>query len=75
VDTSEDGIDWATGRSGSARHDVIVAGLRESGRLRVVFAFSPRRARYVRLRGTPGDSQFPWTIAELEVWSDSRGFH
>jgi hypothetical protein len=75
VDTSEDGTDWATGRSGSARHDVIVAGLRESGRLRVVFAFSPRRARYVRLRGTPGDSQFPWTIAELEVWSDSRGFH
>jgi hypothetical protein len=75
VDTSEDGIEWTTARRGSVLHDVIVAAMREPGRLRVVVAFSPRNARYVRLRGTPGDSQLPWTIAELEMWSDSHGFH
>jgi hypothetical protein len=75
VETSADGIDWAMARSGSALQDVIVAAMREPGRLRVVFAFSPRNARYVRLRGTPGESQFPWTIAELEMWSDSHGSH
>jgi hypothetical protein len=75
VDTSEDGIEWTTARSGSVLHEVIVAAIREPGRLRVALPFSPRNARYLRLRATPGDSQFPWTIAELEVWSDSHGFH
>ena len=75
IDISEDGVAWTTARSGSARRDAIVSGMREQGRLRVVLAFSQRNARYIRLRGTPGDPAFPWTIAELEVWSDSRGFH
>jgi len=75
IDTSEDGVAWTTARSGSVRHDVIVSAMSDPGRMRVVLAFAPRMARYLRLRGTPGDPQFPWTIAELEVWSDSRGFH
>ena len=75
IDTSEDGVAWTTARSGSARRDAIVSGMREQGRLRVVLAFTQRNARYIRLRGTPGDPVFPWTIAELEVWSDSRGSH
>jgi hypothetical protein len=75
IETSEDGIAWASARSGSALHDLIVAAMHDPGRLRVVFAFSPRNARYVRLRATVGDAQFPWAIAELEAWSDSRGFH
>ncbi|HKE82147.1 MAG TPA: discoidin domain-containing protein [Vicinamibacterales bacterium] len=75
VETSEDGQVWAPARTGSVLHDAIVAGLREPGRLRMVLAFSARPARYVRLRGTAGESQFPWTIAELEIWSDARGIH
>ncbi|HEY1305372.1 MAG TPA: discoidin domain-containing protein [Vicinamibacterales bacterium] len=75
IETSEDGQAWAPARTGSVLHDAVVGGLREPGRLRMVLAFSPRPARYVRLRGTAGESQFPWTIAELEIWSDSRGIH
>ena len=75
VETSEDGRVWAPARSGSVLHDAIVAGLREPGRLRMVLAFPPRPARYVRLRATAGEPQFPWTIAELEIWSDARGIH
>ena len=75
IDTSEDGVEWTMARGGSVQHDVIVAGLRESGLLRVVLGFQPRNARYLRLRGSAGEPQFPWTIAELEAWSDSHGFH
>jgi hypothetical protein len=73
IETSEDGQTWLPARSGSVRHDVIVAGLRDPGVLRIVLGFSPRQARYLRLRGTAGEPQFPWTIAELEVWPETRG--
>jgi len=75
IETSEDGTSWTPARSGNVMHDVIVAGLRATGPLRVVLPFSPRRARFLRLRGAAGEPQFPWSIAELEVWSDSHGFH
>jgi F5/8 type C domain len=75
IETSEDGVAWTMARSGSVQREVIVAGLRAPGPLRVVLGFQPRHARYIRLRGRSGDPQFPWTIAELEAWSDSRGFH
>jgi hypothetical protein len=75
IETSEDGTSWTPARSGYVLYDVIVAGLRETGPLRMVLAFSPRSARYLRLRGLAGEQQFPWSIAELEVWSDSHGFH
>jgi hypothetical protein len=73
IDTSEDGQIWLPARSGSVRQDVIVAGLRDPALLRIVLAFTPRHARYLRLRGTAGEPQFPWTIAELEVWPEARG--
>ena len=73
IETSEDGQTWLPARSGSVRHDVMIAGMRDAALLRVVLAFPPRPARYLRLRGTPGDPQFPWTIAELEVWPEARG--
>jgi hypothetical protein len=75
IDTSEDGTTWTAARSGSVLHDVMVAGLRDPGLLRIVVAFPRRQARYLRLRGVPGESRFPWTIAELEVWSEGRGIH
>ena len=73
IETSEDGHAWVPARSGSVRHDVMVAGLRNPGVLRIVLAFPPRQARYLRLRGTPGESHYPWTLAELEVWPETRG--
>ena len=73
IETSEDGQTWLPARSGSVRHDVMIAGMRDPALLRVVLAFPPRPARYLRLRGTPGEPQFPWTIAELEVWPEARG--
>jgi hypothetical protein len=73
IETSEDGQTWLPARSGSVRHDVMIAGMRDAALLRVVLAFPPRPARYLRLRGTPGEPQFPWTIAELEVWPEARG--
>ena len=75
IETSEDGVAWTMARGGSVQRDVIVAGLRAPGPLRVVLGFPPRNARYIRLRGRTGDPQFPWTVAELEAWSDSHGFH
>jgi len=73
IETSEDGHAWVPARSGSVRHDVMLTGLRDPGLLRIVLAFPPRQARYLRLRGTSGEPQFPWTIAELEVWPETRG--
>jgi hypothetical protein len=73
VDTSEDGVTWVPARSGSALHDAIVAGLRDSRLVRIALTFPQRPARYVRVRGRAADPQLPWTLAELEVWSDSRG--
>jgi len=73
VETSEDGEHWVEGRRGSVLDDAIAAGLRDPGPLRIVLPFAPRPARYLRLRGEPGEPQFPWTIAELEIWSDGRG--
>lgn len=75
IETSEDGDTWTTARSGSVRHEVMVAGLKDPGVLRIVLPFPARQARYVRLRGTAGESQFPWTVAELEIWSEGRGIH
>jgi len=59
IETSEDGHAWVPARSGSVLHDVILTGLRNPGLLRIVLAFPPRQARYLRLRGTPGEPQFP----------------
>jgi F5/8 type C domain len=73
IETSEDGATWALARSGSVLHEVMVAGLRDPGLLRIVLPFPARQARYLRLRGSAGEPQFPWTVAELEVWSEGRG--
>ena len=39
--------------------------------MRIVLAFPPRQARFIRLRAEPGGPDMPWPIAELEVWSSS----
>ena len=71
VETSEDGASWNTAWSGTVRDRTIVAAMEDPRRLRIVVAFPPRPARFVRLRETSGGNDVPWVLAELEVWSSS----
>ena len=71
VETSEDGAEWSTAWSGTVLEQAILAGIAEPSRLRIVIAFPPRPARFIRLRSASGGNDVPWTIAELEVWSSS----
>lgn len=71
VETSEDGSTWTEGWSGDVFERSIAAAMADPKRLRIVIAFSPRRARFLRLHPEAGDPEMPWTIAELEVWSAS----
>ena len=71
VETSEDGVLWKPGWSGSVLERTILAAIDDPKRLRIVVGFSPRQARYIRMRAASGGNDAPWTIAELEVWSAS----
>jgi hypothetical protein len=51
---------------------VLEAALDRPRETRVVIPFSPRAARYVRLRKTGGDVDTFWSIAELEVWGGNQ---
>ena len=69
VETSEDGVGWSPAWSGNVLAKAIAAAMEDPKRLRIAIAFSPRQARFLRLRAAPYDVDVPWTIAELEVWS------
>jgi hypothetical protein len=69
IETSQDGLSWTPAWSGTVLEQTIVAAMEDPKRLRLVFAFSPRPARFVSLRATSVNPESPWTIAELEVWS------
>jgi hypothetical protein len=71
VETSEDGRLWNQAWSGVVLERTIRAAMAEPKRLRIVVAFPARQARFIRMRAAPGGSDFPWSIAELEVWSAS----
>jgi hypothetical protein len=71
VETSEDGTSWAPAWSGGVFDRAILALMTDPKRLRLVVAFPPRPARFVRMRAGSDGSEAPWTIAELEVWSAS----
>jgi hypothetical protein len=71
VETSEDGALWKPAWSGSVYEQTTLAAMDDPKRLRIVTAFAPRQARYIRLRGASGWNDAPWTIAELEVWTSS----
>ena len=72
VETSEDGTLLNPGWSGTVLERTILAAMDDPKRLRIVVGFSPRQARYVRMRAVSGGNDAPWTIAELEVWSASE---
>jgi hypothetical protein len=71
VETSIDGTTWSSGWSGNVRERSILAAMADPKHLRIVVAFPPRPARFVRMRAGPGAPDVPWAIAELEVWSSS----
>jgi F5/8 type C domain len=69
VETSEDGTSWNTAWGGTVLERTILAAMDDPKHLRIVVAFPPRPARFIRLRAASGGNDVPWTIAELEVWS------
>ena len=71
VETSQDGTSWKPAWSGAVLERAILASIADPKRLRIVVAFPPRPARYIRMRATSNGSDAPWTIAELEVWTSS----
>jgi len=72
VETSDDGLTWGTAWTGTVLAKAIVAGMEDPKRMRIVVAFPPREARFVRLQAEVSDPEIPWTIAELELWSSSE---
>ena len=75
VETSEDGVAWGTAWTGTVLSKAIVAAMDDPKRMRIVVAFPPRAARFVRLRADVVDRKTPWTIAELELWSSASETH
>jgi hypothetical protein len=68
VETSSDGREWQPAWEGSPAPLVLGAALASPRETRVALHFTPRVARYVRLRQVGRDDRY-WSIAELEVWS------
>lgn len=71
VETSQDGSSWTEAWVGPMFEQAILAAMAEPKRLGIVAAFPPRPARFIRLRAATLDSDVPWSIAEIEVWSSS----
>jgi hypothetical protein len=67
VETSVDGQSWEPAWSGSVLESTILGGIADPNSLRVVVPFSPRPARYLRVRPDMPDPGFHWTIAEVDV--------
>ena len=69
VETSEGGMTWTKAWEGSPAAAVMFAALAKPRESRALLEFAPRTARYVRLRQLARDALYPWSLAELEVWS------
>jgi hypothetical protein len=67
IETSVDGAAWSEARRGSVLGELIEGGLRDPASLRAVLPFSPRLARYVRIRPIAEPEDFVWFVAELDV--------
>ena len=71
IETSTDAVTWDVAWEGGVLPALMEASLRDSEANRLVLAFAPRQARYVRLRLMSDDKVWYWSIAELEVWTGS----
>jgi hypothetical protein len=69
VETSVDGSTWDDAWDGRPLRETIDAAIREPNAIRTILPFSPRPARYVRIRLASQNDTWYWSIAELEVWS------
>ena len=69
IETSVDGTVWEMARQGSILAELIDGGLADPARLRAVLPFTPREARYVRVRPVGQQPDFGWFVAELDVLS------
>lgn len=69
VETSLDGSSWEPAWDKPLRGPVLAAWMNDRTRMRVVLPFTPRPARFIRLRQVGRDPAHFWSIAELEVWS------
>jgi hypothetical protein len=69
VETSLDGTTWSPAWEGSPAAQVLYAAMKSPRETRVVVEFPARTARYVRLVQQGRHQYYPWSIAELEVWS------
>ena len=69
VETSEDGSSWVPAWEGSPAVAVLHAATAKPLETRAVIEFTPRTARYVRLRQLAREGTYAWSLAELEVWS------
>jgi hypothetical protein len=72
VETSLDRETWSAAWDGSLVAQAIRGGMDEPKSMRIVIPFTPRRARYVRVRHPAGEDYY-WTISELEAWSANTG--
>ena len=69
VETSLDGQVWDAAWQGSPAAAGLHAAMAAPRSTRAVFSFTPRPARYVRLRQTGRHEINYWSIAEFEVWT------
>ena len=69
IDTSEDGSTWIPAWDGSPAVAVLHAATAKPLEIRAVIEFTPRTARYVRLRQLSREGTYAWSLAELEIWS------
>jgi hypothetical protein len=69
VETSLDGQVWDLAWQGSPAAAVLQAAMQAPRSTRAVFSFTPRPARYVRMRQTGRHEVNYWSIAEFEVWT------
>ena len=69
VGTSLDGEAWEPAWQGSPAAAVLPAAIEAPRSTRAVFSFTPRQARYVRLRQTGRHEVNYWSIAEFEAWT------
>jgi hypothetical protein len=74
IDTSLDGDAWMPARTaGDVIAETIEGALADPLRATAVLRFTPRPARYVRLRQEGKDDQVNWSLAEVEVWAEPPG--
>jgi hypothetical protein len=69
VETSVGGNNWEQAWDDGTLVEAFEAVVRDPRRTPMVIPFTPRLARYVRLRLMSRDDVWFWTITELEVWT------